>query len=105
MHTMISKPRIITGWVLTGLLTALYLFSAFNKFSGSEEIKKGAAAMGLTTSQLTQIGIIELLSVILFVIPRTGLLGTLFLAAYMGGAIATHLEHGLSVLTPALMAM
>jgi hypothetical protein len=103
MNNMISKPRIITGWVLSGLLAALYLFSAYNKLSGSEESIKGAVAMGLTASQLKLIGVIELLSITLFLIPRTGLLGTLLLAAYMGGAIATHLEHRLPVLAPCII--
>lgn len=29
----------------------------------------------------------------MFLIPRTAVLGTLLLVAYMGGAIATHLQH------------
>jgi hypothetical protein len=44
--------------------------------------------------------VVELTCLLLFVIPRTGILGTMLLSAYMGGAIATHLEHGQSILAP-----
>ena len=54
----------------------------------------------MSTKTNTIPGIIELLSLILFVIPRTGILGTFLLVAYMGGAIATHLEHGQSIIAP-----
>ncbi|NBP28817.1 MAG: DoxX family protein, partial [Flavobacteriia bacterium] len=49
------------------------------------------------------IGVVELICLILFIIPRTGVLGTLLLSAYMGGAIATHLEHGESILAPCMV--
>jgi len=60
-----------------------------------------AKGIGLDASTFRIIGLVELISVLLFLIPRTGILGTLLLAAYMGGAIATHLEHGLSIVAPA----
>jgi hypothetical protein len=62
-----------------------------------------AASFGLDDSTYKMLGVIELMSVILFVIPRTGLLGTLLLAAYMGGAIATHLEHEQSIVAPCII--
>jgi hypothetical protein len=46
---------------------------------------------------------VEFLSVLLFIIPRTGVLGTLMLAAYLGGAIATHVEHGQPFIAPAIV--
>jgi len=41
--------------------------------------------------------------ILLFIFPRTGILGTLLLVAYMGGAIATHLEHGQSIVVPCVI--
>jgi hypothetical protein len=40
------------------------------------------------------IGTGEVVSALLFVIPRTHSLGVLLLSAYMGGAIVTHMQHG-----------
>lgn len=101
---MTTKTQNIINWVLAGLVAIIFLGSAFMKLSGSEEAVKGATALGLSASAFKMIGVVELLSIILFIIPRTGILGTLLLAAYMGGAIATHLEHNESILAPCAIA-
>ena len=100
---MNAKTRNIIGWVLTGLLAALFLFSASMKFMPNGDAAKGMAAMGLSASTVMLIGTVEALSLLLFMIPRTGLLGTLLLAAYLGGAIATHFEHGQSAMMPIIV--
>ncbi len=100
---MSPKTKQIISWVLAALVGALFLFSASGKLMASEEGVKMAAKFGLDASTFQMIGVLELISVILFLIPRTGVLGTLLLAAYMGGAIATHLEHGDSIVVPCII--
>ena len=90
---MSPKAKKITGWVITGLAALVFIMSAFMKFTASADSAKRAAAMGLSTDALKIIGVVELSSLVLFIIPRTGVLGALLLAAYLGGAIATHIEH------------
>lgn len=100
---MTEKTKQIIGWVLTGLVSALFLFSAFGKLSGNPEALKMAEASGIDAATYFKIGLVELLALILFIIPRTGILGTLLLAAYMGGAIATHVEHGQDIVAPCVI--
>jgi hypothetical protein len=64
---------------------------------------KNQSIFGPDAKIYTMLGYVELLCAILFIIPRTGIVGTMLLAAYMGGAIASHLEHGVSVLTPCIV--
>ena len=90
---MNTKTRNIIGWVLTALIAAFLLFSASGKFMTDPKMQEMMAGMGLTPDKAHLIGALEILSVLLFVIPRTGVLGTLLLSAYLGGAIATHMEH------------
>ena len=97
----ISKQ--IIYWVLTGLVAFIFLGSAASKFTANEEALKMAANFGLDAKTNTLIGIVEVASLLLFVIPRTGIIGTLLLSAYMGGAIATHLEHGVSIVAPCII--
>jgi DoxX-like family len=85
------------GWALTGLLSLLFAYSASMKFMANDQTLKMAADMGLDASMFKILGTVELLSVVLFAIPRTGVVGALLLMAYMGGAIATHLQHHLPV--------
>ncbi|UEG49738.1 DoxX family protein [Ferruginibacter lapsinanis] len=100
---MTQKTRNIIGWVLTGLLAFVFLSSATMKLIGGEEAVKGAAAMGLSAATVKLLGMVEIISIVLFIVPRTGLLGTLLLAAYLGGAIATHVEHQQAAMVPIIL--
>jgi len=100
---MSKKSSNLIYWILTGIMALVFIGSASGKFFANEEALKMAADFGLDAKTNTILGIVELLSLILFVIPRTGILGTLLLAAYMGGAIATHLEHGQSIIAPCII--
>jgi len=78
------------------------VITAFIKLSGGQEAVKGFADFGLADWRII-IGIGEVCSAILFLIPRTAVAGTLLLSAYMGGAIVTHMQHGLSILGPSIV--
>lgn len=90
---MPKKINKIAGWVLTILLGLLFAMSAFLKLTQNEAAITQAASIGFDASTYRLIGIVELTALVLFLIPRTGILGSLLLIAYMGGAIATHLQH------------
>jgi hypothetical protein len=88
----ISKGRKITGWVMAGLLMALLVMSSSAKLMGSEELVTNFTKWDLI-DWIVVIGIGELISGILFLIPRTSSLGLLLLSAHFGGAIATHMGN------------
>jgi hypothetical protein len=100
---MTTKTKNIINWSLAGLVGFIFIGSAISKFMGSAETIQMAASIGLSAETFKIVGVVELLSVLLFLIPRTGIIGTLLLAAYMGGAIATHLTHGQSIIAPAVI--
>ncbi|MDF2431261.1 MAG: hypothetical protein JWP44_892 [Mucilaginibacter sp.] len=90
---MSTKTRKIAGWILTGLIALALIFSAALKLTASPAALKLAAAFGFSAGLYQTVGLIEVLSAVLFIVPRTGIVGTLLLAAYLGGAIATHWQH------------
>jgi uncharacterized membrane protein YphA (DoxX/SURF4 family) len=90
---MISKAIKYTGWILTIILALLFSMSAYMKLTQNEMALAQASSIGIDATTYQFIGIIEIVSLLLFIIPRTGILGTLLLVAYMGGAIVTHLQH------------
>ena len=90
---MSEKTKKIIGWVLAGLLTAFLGMSAFTKISGADETVAMLTAFGFSESEITLIGIGELVSVLLFLLPKTSSAGLLLLSAYFGGAIATHMQQ------------
>lgn len=92
-----SKKYLTLG--LTAIFGTMFIASAAFKLIGGEEAVKGFADMGLSDTSRIGIGVTELLCAILFLIPRTGVLGTVLLIAYMGGTIMAHLATGLPFYT------
>jgi len=95
---MTTKTKNIISWILTGLVAFIFIGSAISKLIGGNGALAMAHSIGLEAGTFKIIAIVELLCAVLFIIPRTGILGTLLLAAYMGGVIATSLEHGQSII-------
>ncbi|MFZ9660612.1 MAG: DoxX family protein [Chitinophagaceae bacterium] len=100
---MSEKTKKIIYWILTAMVSFVFLGSAFGKLSGNADALKMASDFGIDAKTYMIIGIVELSCLILFVIPRTGVIGTILLASYMGGAIATHLEHNVSIIAPVMV--
>ena len=99
-----SKQQRIIGWVLSGLL-ALFLAgpSAAGKFVEWEGKTQMFEKMGFTTDLMMQIGVLEIIIALLFVIPRTGFLGAILLTGYLGGATLTHLRVGEPFVFPVIL--
>jgi len=95
----------IVTWSLTGLVGLLFIASALGKFITAENSEQAllSAKMGVSFGVIKYIATIEIMAAVLFLIPRTGILGFCLLTAYMGGAIATHLTHGVSVAAPCVI--
>lgn len=98
---MSPRARQRLGWALAGSLFLLLAASALDKISGSPHSLQMTTSFGITPATYRVLGLIELASAALFLVPRTALLGLLLLASYLGGAIATHLQHQQSILLPA----
>ncbi|MHC8949741.1 DoxX family protein, partial [Sphingobacterium hungaricum] len=99
---MNTKTKNIIGWVLAGLVAFVLIASGVQKLIGSPEMVEQSAKMGgLATLRI--LGTLELVIAVLYLIPRTGVLGTLLAVAYMGGAMATHLVGGMPILIPTII--
>ncbi|SEL80060.1 DoxX-like family protein [Chitinophaga rupis] len=97
---MTSKTKNIGGWIISGLIGLMLAASAFDKIIESTHALQMGTSFGLSAGTYSLLGIIEILSVLLFLYPRTGVLGTLLLSSYLGGAIATHLQHQQNIVFP-----
>ncbi|MBE9462133.1 DoxX family protein [Dyadobacter subterraneus] len=97
---MTAKTKNIISWVLSGIIGLTLGASAVDKITASEHALQMGASFGLSASTYSLLGVIEILSVVLFVHPRTAILGTLLLSSYLGGAIATHLQHQQNIKFP-----
>lgn len=87
-----GKGARIAGWVLSGLGAAFMAFSATGKFLQPPDMVPMIEKLGWKMPQMTAIGVLEVACVVLFLIPRTGVLGAVLLTGYLGGAAATHVR-------------
>jgi hypothetical protein len=83
------------GWILT-VLVALFLLGASvaPKLVGADAAVDALVAIGWPTRYLLLLGLLELALVVLYLLPRTSLLGAVLMTGYIGGAIASHLRAG-----------
>ena len=93
----------IIGAILTTLIAVLLLASASSKFAHVPSVVNQLAAAGIAGKSLIFVAVLETLSAALFLIPTTRSLGLLLVSAFLGGAIATHLQHALSIASPSLI--
>lgn len=100
MDTQPTKAQKITGIVLTALPGLMLIASAAMKLSGAPEVVEGFTKFGFDPGVIRPLGVVELLSAVLFLIPRTSFLGAILVTGYLGGAICTHVRVGEPVIVP-----
>jgi len=88
----ISKSRRWTSYALSGVAVLFLTFDVGFKLVQSSAAVEGTAQLGYPASSVLGIGIIELVCLILYVVPRTSVLGAVLFTGYLGGAIATHVR-------------
>jgi hypothetical protein len=99
-----SKVR-KTGIVISGLVTAFLVFDAAGKLAAAPQVKEGTRALGFPAGQALIMGIVLALCVIVFVIPRTAVLGALGITAYLGGAVTANMRVESPLLSHTLFAV
>jgi len=78
-----------------GTLPALFLLlDAIMKFVKPEPVVKATVELGYPESVIVGLGIVLLACTVLYLIPRTAILGAILLTGYLGGAVASHLRAG-----------
>jgi hypothetical protein len=87
----LSKRKIWAGRALTWLVTLALLASAVAKIAGAPTMVDGLTHAGIPHGALLPIAALELICLVLYLFPRTAVLGTFLLTGYFGGATVTHI--------------
>ena len=85
-----SKAMLWTGWILSILPSLLLLLSGTMKLVKSPTAVEGFEHLGYPEHLLLVLGIVEVGCTLVYLIPRTAVLGAILVTGYLGGAIATH---------------
>jgi hypothetical protein len=97
-----SKGARWTGIVLSGVASLFLLFDSAGKLLAVAPVVEGTRDLGYPASVIQPIGMLLLLCVTTYLVPRTAVVGAILLTGYMGGAIATHVRVGSPLLTHVL---
>jgi len=83
------------GWIVSGLVIAFLLLDAVMKLIAIPQVLQAGEQIGFPGVGMARgLGALLLLCTLLYVFPRTSVLGALLLTAFLGGAVATHLRLG-----------
>ena len=101
---MTDKPRLRLwiGRTVVAICALFLVFDSVGKLLKVAPVVAGTTELGYAESVIIPLGIVQLSCLILYLVPRTRILGALLLTAYLGGAVATHVRVGSPLLTHVL---
>jgi len=94
LQAPLSKAAVWAGRVISGLIVTFMLFDGVIKVIKIEPVMKACVELGIPEYTIQGIGIVLIVSTILYAIPQTAVLGAILLTGYMGGALQTHVRMG-----------
>lgn len=89
---MSNKSKLWVSRVFTGIITVVLFATAGMKISHTPRMMvDGLTRVGIPESAVVPIALLELCCLIIYLIPRTAVLGAVLLTGYFGGAIVVHI--------------
>jgi len=93
------------GVGISVLVAAFLIFDAFGKLAAVQQVKDTTATLGFPVHQAFVMGIVLSVCVLVYVVPRTAVLGALGITAYFGGAVTANMRVEAPLLTHILFAV
>jgi hypothetical protein len=90
----LHRGRSRAGIILIGLAGGILVASSIAKLVGISAVVNQLLGFGFSSGQVVLVGFLEVISGVLFLVPRTRSVGLTLVSGFLGGAIATHLQHG-----------
>jgi hypothetical protein len=93
-------------WVAPAVSAIPVLVIGITSIMSFEQVDSLSNAFAAPRPRLTPLGVVELICVVLYVLPRTSTLGAVLLSGFLGGAIATDLHAGwASLIAPLVLGL
>ena len=89
-----SKKALWSGRIMSAVPVLMLLLSAAMKFAKPPSVTEGFTQLGWSLDSIVGLGMLELACTVVYLIPRTAVLGAILVTGYLGGAIATTLRLG-----------
>lgn len=92
----VSKAARWTGYALAAAPVYMLLMSGVMKIMQTDEVVKGFADW--PAGSAIMVGVLELACTVVYLVPRTAVLGAILLAGYLGGAVAVTIKMGMGAM-------
>jgi hypothetical protein len=89
-----SPKSIWAGRIVSGIAVLFLTFDATLKVLRLPAAVEGTAQLGYPTGVLFGLGVVQIVCIVLYLVPRTAVLGAILWTGYLGGAVATHVRIG-----------
>ncbi len=89
-----SKGKLWAGRIMSALPVLLILLGSVMKLMRLPSVLEGFARAGVPERLIIPVGLIELICVVIYLIPRTAVLGAILMTGLLGGATITTLRVG-----------
>lgn len=89
-----GRGAVLAGRFLGGFAALFMAFDAAMKLARAPMEIEGTTQLGYPAEVVLPIGVIQLVCLIIYLVPRTAPLGAILWTGYLGGAIATHARVG-----------
>ena len=102
--TAVSNKMLWTGRIISGLIAAFLLLDGVMKLVRPAFVVQKTTELGFSADVILPLGVILIASTLLYLFPRTSVLGAILLTGYLGGAVCTHVraqEYG-KAMVPAI---
>lgn len=83
------RKRVITGRIISWAVALFLAWDGVIKLMVIDPVVQSFNELGYSTSLARPIGLVELICVIFYLIPKTSIFGAILLTGYLGGATAT----------------
>lgn len=94
-----QRARVI-GWVMSGIVIAFMLMDATMKLLALPVVLETSGELGFVGAPMARgLGVLLLVCTLLYLAPRTAVIGAILLTGYLGGAVATHVRVGSPLFT------
>jgi DoxX-like family len=97
-----SRGRLWSGRAMSGLPALFLLLDAAMKLEKPPFVVRATEELGYPEGVIRTLGVILLGCTVLYLVPRTAVLGAILLTAYLGGAVATQVRVGNPLFTHVL---
>ena len=88
-----QSPRVVlAGRIISAVPVLFLLFDTVIKLLNIKPVTDSFSQLGYSPRVALGIGVLELICLITYLVPRTSVLGAIILTGYLGGAVATHVR-------------